>query len=286
MRVTDLPALPIRPDDGHKGTFGRAMLIGGSVGMSGSIALSGMAALRSGAGLVYLAVPQPILPIVAGFDPSYLTVSLHADDRGQISEESLHVIEGKLLGMDVCAVGPGLGTSYELDQIVGQLYRNQHLPVVLDADALNCLANMRDVLPDHSGPRILTPHPGEFARLIDVEIKQVQQNREELSVEFAMKNQLVLVLKGPETIVTDGDQVYVNTTGNSGMGTGGTGDVLTGIIVALVGQGMSLFEAAQLGVYVHGLSGDLCAQELTKFGLIASDMLRFLPRAWRRIEER
>lgn len=283
MNVTDLPPLPQRPDDANKGTFGRAMLIGGSVGMSGSISLAGISALRSGAGLVYLGVPTPIQPTVAGFDPSYLTVGLVADQGGRIREDAISVITEQLEKMDVCAIGPGLGQSSGLRQLVSQLFRSQPLPVVVDADALNSLALNRECLSDHAGPRVLTPHPGEFARLIDSDVQHVQRNREELAVDFANAHGVVLVLKGAQTIVTDGDRVFCNTTGNSGMATGGTGDVLTGVITGLLAQQMESFEAAQLGVYVHGLSGDLAAVELSEIGLIASDLPRYLCQAWKRL---
>ena len=237
MKITELPSLPERPDDGHKGTFGRVMIVGGSVGMSGAVTLAGMAALRSGAGLVYLAVPDRILQSVASYEPSYLTVPLQSDQRGRISGESLPTIEGKLLGMDACAIGPGMANSFDLEKIVSEIYSNQRLTTLIDADGLNALANLPKILSDHEGARILTPHPGEFANLVKSDIPTVQANREELAAEFASEHNVIVVLKGPETVVTDGADTYVNQTGNSGMGTGGTGDVLTGVIVSLIGQG-------------------------------------------------
>lgn len=284
MSISTLPALPDRPDDGHKGTFGRATIVGGCTGMAGSVSLAGMGALRSGAGLVSLAVPDVILPTVAAFEPSYLTISISSDSHGRISYDALTTLESRLATAGAGAIGPGLGRSEDLDRMVNQLYRTSVHPLVFDADALNALADQPDVLQDHVGIRILTPHPGEFARLIRNEASFVQKNRESLALQFAADHKVILVLKGAGTIVTDGFRVYTNDTGNSGMGTGGTGDVLTGVIVSLLAQGMSAFEAAQLGVYAHGIAGDLAAEELSKRAMIATDLLEFLPYAWKLID--
>jgi NAD(P)H-hydrate epimerase len=162
-------------------------------------------------------------------------------------------------------------------------------PLIIDADGLNALAKMRGVLaspPDRDGQpaaRILTPHPGEFSRLCGASMREIQQNRERLATDFSLERQVVLVLKGHRTLVTDGDRLYENNTGNPGMATGGTGDVLTGLITALAAQGMAAFEAAQLGVYLHGLAGDLAAADLSQPGLIASDLPRYLGAAWKEV---
>ncbi len=285
MSISTLPSLPDRPDDGHKGTFGRTVIVGGSTGMAGSVSLSGMGALRSGAGLVSLAVPSTILSTVAAFEPSYLTISLASDAHGRISYDALPALESRVAIADAGAVGPGLGRSEDLDRVVSQLYRTSVRPLVFDADALNALADQPEVLKDHVGGRVLTPHPGEFSKLIGKETSYVQQNRESLALQFAADHKVILVLKGAGTIVTDGLRVFTNQTGNSGMGTGGTGDVLTGVIVGLLAQGMSAFEATQLAVYIHGLAGDLAAVELTPRGMIATDLLEFLPYAWKELDE-
>ncbi|WP_417849913.1 NAD(P)H-hydrate dehydratase [Thalassoglobus sp.] len=276
-----LPSLPTRPSDGHKGTFGRVLIIGGSTGMSGAISLSGVSALRSGAGLVSLALPEPILPIVASYEPSYLCMPVPSELNGRISIEAQDVLDESLLKMDAAAIGPGLGRSENLNQLVAHLYQNTNLPVVFDADALNAIADQKEILGQQTGPRILTPHPGEFARLIDSETSHIQKHRETLAVEFAAKHKVILVLKGAGTIITDGKTTRVNETGNAGMGTGGTGDVLTGIIASLLGQKMPPLEAAQLGTYLHGLAGDLAAEKFTQRGMIASDLLKKIPDAWR-----
>ncbi|MDB4439926.1 NAD(P)H-hydrate dehydratase [Planctomicrobium sp.] len=279
-----IPQLPIRPADGHKGTFGRLMIVGGSTGMAGAVSLSGMSALRSGAGLVSLAVPESIVGSVSVMEPSYMTIPLKDDSYGRISQEAIPVLNTKLAAMDSAALGPGLGRSSDLDRIVNQLYRTSELPLVLDADALNSLADQSEIISEHAGPRVLTPHPGEFGKLLGVDTSRVQRDRQALAMEFAAKNQLTIVLKGPETIVTDGEDCYVNQTGNAGMATGGSGDVLTGMIVSLIAQKMTPFDASVLGVYAHGLAGDLAASELSQRGMIASDLIKYLPYAWKKIE--
>ncbi|MDB5340438.1 MAG: nnr 1 [Planctomycetaceae bacterium] len=272
--------LPSRPIEGNKGSFGRALILAGSVGMSGAAALSGMAALRGGAGLVTVAVPAPIQPIVAGFEPSYMTLALPATADGQFSRAVLQNLEKLVPNASAVACGPGWGQSDELIEILGWLMRNVRQPLVIDADALNLLARTPDILGQATGPRILTPHPGEFARLINSDVPTVQRQRIDLAVEFAAKYRVVVLLKGAGTVITDGTRVAVNTTGNSGMGTGGTGDVLTGLITALLGQGLDAFAAARLGAHLHGLAGDLAAADLSQPGLIASDLPRYFGPAW------
>ena len=290
-RINELPRLPHRPDDAHKGTFGRALIVGGSRGMSGAVSLAGLGALRGGAGLVYLAVPQSIVSSVAAIEPSYLTIPLTDDDHGRLGEPARAELANAISNQNAVAVGPGLGTSDELIPLVNWLFHSVPLPLVVDADGLNALAKLPNGLSQNDASsaasaraaRILTPHPGEFARLTGHDIGSIQSNREELAVEFAREHNVVLLLKGPGTVVTDGQQVANNTTGNSGMATGGTGDVLTGLIVALLAQGMDAFAAAQLGAHLHGLAGDLAAKALSQQALIASDLPRFLGQAWRQI---
>lgn len=278
--ITQLPTLPARPSDAHKGTFGRALIMAGSRGMSGAAALAGLGALRGGAGLVSVFVPREIQGIVASIEPSYMTVGAPASIEGQFTEDALLRLESHLDSCDAMGCGPGWGQSEELQQIVGWLITNVQRPLVVDADAINLLAGRLEWLNHAPAPRILTPHPGEFARLVELDTQAVQANRQELAAEFAAKHHVVVVLKGAGTIVTDGNQVAVNPTGNSGMATGGTGDVLTGLITALLAQGLQPFEAARLGVYLHGLAGDLAAEALSQPALIASDLARFIGPAW------
>jgi len=276
--VEQLPTLPPRPTDSNKGSFGRVLVVAGSRGMSGAAVLSASAALRGGAGLVYLAVPSSIQPVVAVANPCYLTLALPEDADGKLGE-ALPVLLDSINGKDVVALGPGLGPSSQISAVVRKLAANCQVPLILDADGLNALRGQTDVL---AGPRILTPHPGEFARLLGKEVAEVQAARQALAVDFAARHGVVLVLKGHRSVVTDGRRVYVNTTGNPGMATGGTGDVLTGLIAALVGQGLDPFAAAQLGVYWHGLAGDLARDAVGEVSLIATDLLDYLPKAIRR----
>lgn len=283
MTLPKLPRLPPRKQDAHKGDFGRALLIGGSRGMAGAIALAGMACLRGGAGLVRLAVPESILDTVAGFEPSYMTLPLPADAAGRISKSASDLLLNHFVASDCVACGPGLSRSDELTDLVRRWFTSVPKPMVLDADGLFPLS------PEHGGltpavfPRVLTPHPGEFARLCG-EPPDVRPSRDEqvsAAVALAEKFGLVIVLKGHRTVITDGRRTVENQTGNPGMATGGSGDVLTGLITALICQRLPAWEAAVLAAHVHGLAGDLAAAELTQVSLIASDLVRYLPRALR-----
>jgi len=283
LTATPLPRLPPRRADSHKGDYGRALLVGGSRGMSGAISLAGKAALRSGAGLATLAVPRTIQDVVAAFESSYMTRGL-TDADGRISASAADEVIELSKRMTAVAVGPGLGRSDALTSFVGRLYREIHKPIVIDADGLFAVAEQSDLLEQPGGPRIITPHPGEFARLTGEPYKAAQ--RTEAAARLARrdpKNKTVVVLKGHRTVVTDGSRMSLNQTGNPGMATGGTGDVLTGIITALLCQGLSPFDAARLGVHIHGLAGDLAAEELGQVSMIASDLLDYLPKAFRSV---
>lgn len=288
-RVQSLPKAPPRPNDAHKGTFGKALVVAGHPGMSGAACLAGLGALRGGAGLVTVAVPRSILSIVAGVEPSYLTLPLPDDEEGRVSHDAAGPLEAEIARQTSLAIGPGLGQSLGLAALVGRLFSSVACPSVFDADALNALASSRAALSARKRrrgdvfPRVLTPHPGEFARLTETDTPTVQKNRESLAVKFALEHRLVLVLKGHKSVITDGRRVAINSTGNSGMATGGTGDVLTGLVAALLAQGMEPFEAAQLAAHLHGLAGDLAAKSVSKPGLIASDLPRFLGEAWRKL---
>lgn len=277
--------LPARPEEGHKGTFGKALIVAGSRGMSGAACLSGLGALRGGAGLVQVAVPAGILPIVAAHEPSYLTTSLPEDDAGRIGRTAARVLLEAAAGCTAMAIGPGWGTSADLEELARSLYSSVAVPLVVDADGLNALAHSAGdwPTPPDGAARIITPHPGEFARLLKSDTKTVQANRESLAAEFAARHGVIVLLKGHDTVITDGHKAALNTTGNAGMATGGTGDVLTGLIAALLAQGMTPFEAARLGAHLHGLAGDLAAAELSRHGLIASDLPRYLSKAWLRL---
>jgi ADP-dependent NAD(P)H-hydrate dehydratase len=282
-RLSELPLPPPRPVDAHKGTFGRVLVIAGSAGMSGAAVLAGRAALRGGAGLVYVAVPRSILPIVAAGEPSYLTIPLEEAEAGGPARSAAELLLARAEEMSVVALGPGCGRSPDFVRLARKLYRDAPQPLVVDADGLNALAAVPGACSRHAGPRVLTPHPGEFARLTHTPMTLDPAQRETAALQFAAAHGVVLVLKGAGTVVTDGERLYVNTTGNSGLATGGTGDVLTGLIAALLAQGMEPFEGAQLGVWMHGRAGDLLAAERSQPGLIASDLPEALCRVWKEL---
>ena len=277
---TQLPSLSARAAGANKGAFGRIFVIAGSRGMSGAAVLCGSAALRGGGGLVRIASPQTIRSEVAVGNPCFMTVPLPEDDAGHVSRTAIPELLALAEACDVVALGPGLGRGPEVTDVVMALLAALDQPVVLDADGLNAIGQNHSVLKSDAG-RILTPHPGEFARLTGLDVKTVQAKRREMTQQYAQANGVVLVLKGQGTLVSDGQRIYQNTTGNPGMATGGSGDVLTGLIAALLGQGLEPFDAAQLGVYIHGRAGDLVARELGEAGMIASDLLNQLPRALR-----
>jgi len=273
-----LPSLPKRAAESHKGTFGTALVIGGSRGMAGAVSLAGMAALRGGAGLVRLAVPDACLDAVAALEPSYMTVALPSDPAGRIAWRARQRIAQLVETATVVACGPGLGRSLGLTALVAWLYTHVTKPMVVDADGLNALASRPEILDRPAGPRILTPHPGEFARLLGHQRVPVE-SRQRDAVDLAARCRVVVVLKGHHTLITDGNCRTRNSTGNPGMATGGTGDVLTGLIAALACQGLSPVNAARLGVYLHGLAGDMASAQLGQESMIASDLIRFLPEA-------
>lgn len=272
--IRDVPELPGRRADSHKGDYGRILVIAGSRGMSGAAALTGAAALRGGAGLVRVATPRGVWPIVAAYEPSYLTWPLPETQDGCLATEAIPELLELVRANDYVALGPGLGSgSFEA---IRQLIPAIDKPLVLDADGLNALAGHVELLKQRPAPTIITPHPGEFSRLIERPIAEIQAQRRELAAEFAELFGVVVVLKGHQTVVTDGTRLYVNSTGNPGMATGGCGDVLTGLIAAFWAQLENALDAAVSAVYVHGLAGDHAALELTQQTMIASDLLVFL----------
>ena len=268
MGAPELPGWPTRDDSSHKGDFGRVTIVGGSRGMAGSVLLSGQAALRGGSGLVTVATIGRVADLLALAEPPLLTRPLPSDDDGLIGVAQ---VSGLSLGhADAVACGPGLGQSDRLERLVRELVRTVPQPLVLDADALNLVAREPAMLSGRVGPTVLTPHPGEFSRLTGRPIADVQKNRRGLAEEFAGRFGVVVVLKGEGTIVTDGDRTARNATGNVGMATAGTGDVLTGLVASLLGQGMAAWPAARLAVHLHGRAGDLGAEEVGTASLTAT----------------
>jgi NAD(P)H-hydrate epimerase len=277
-----LPTLPPRDPDAYKGNFGTALVISGSRGMSGAASLAGMSALRGGAGLVRVAVPNVCLETVAGFEPCYTTIPLPCDESGRLISLALPTLREEIEKATAIALGPGLGRSAEIDQLVGTLYREIDKPMVVDADGLTALATQPEVfLSPAAGPRVLTPHLGEFARIIGKKLEN--DARQQAAVDLAAKSGAVILLKGHRTLITDGRRRAHNTTGNPGMATGGAGDVLTGLTVALLCQGLSPYDAARLAAHLHGLAGDLAAESLGQVSLIARDLIDFLPQAFQSV---
>jgi NAD(P)H-hydrate epimerase len=283
QKIETIPKIKPRAVDAHKGNFGKVCIIGGSVGMSGAAALMGRAALRAGAGLVRVAVPKSILPIVASIEPCFTTIALPEDDLGRISSRAISNILDAAGQNDAMAFGPGVGVSSELRMVLETLLAQEGLRLVIDADGLNNLAGMKGWPASLKARPILTPHPGEMKRLwLGLFREQMPPDRQEQAAKLAHRTKSIVVLKGAGTVVTDGEKVYVNRTGNPGMATAGSGDVLTGVITALLGQGLSDFDAAILGVHVHGLAGDIAAKELGPVGLMTTDIIDSLPAAFMR----
>lgn len=279
--IETIPKLRPRPAEAHKGDFGKVLIIAGSVGMSGAVALAGRAALRAGAGLVRVATPKSVLPIVASVEPCFTTIALPEDGTGRISAKAINIILEAACENDAVAFGPGVGVSGALRSILGALLEHESLRLLIDADGLNNLAGITSWPARLKAELILTPHPGEMKRLWQgLSREPLPAGRQEQAVQFAQWTGAVVVLKGAGTVVTDAERVYVNKTGNPGMATAGSGDVLTGAITALCGQGLSDFDAAVLGVYIHGLAGDLAAEKLGQISLIATDIIDALPNAF------
>lgn len=281
-RIESIPSLPARSHDGHKGDYGSILIVAGGRGMAGAAALAGASALRSGAGLVRVACPVEVQPTVASFEACYMTYPLPCDGEGLVDFGAARPALEKLAGKaDVLAIGPGLGESDAILELVRWAIESVGKPLVLDADALNALAKDASLVEKLKAPTIVTPHPGEFGRLLGASAKQVQAEREVRASAFASRNpNLVVVLKGSGTLVTDGERVYVNSTGNPGMATGGAGDVLTGVVAAMLGQKLPAFEAAQLAVYTHGIAGDIARDHSGEIGMVAGDIVDSLPDAF------
>jgi ADP-dependent NAD(P)H-hydrate dehydratase len=284
MQVIDtIPKLKPRAVDAHKGDFGKVCIIAGSTGMSGAAALAGRAALRSGSGLVRVATPKSVLPIVASIEPSFTNIALPEDSNGRISSKAINQILKAINENDCLAFGPGLGISASIRSVLETLIEQKGLRLIIDADGLNNLAGIKDWPTQLKASLILTPHPGEMKRLWSAMLREpLPHDRQQQATQMAQHTKTIVVLKGAGTVVTDGQKVYTNKTGNPGMATAGSGDVLTGIITSLTGQDLSNFEAAVLGVYIHGLAGDIAAEKLGQISLIATDIIDALPEAFNR----
>lgn len=273
---------PMRKRDTHKGDYGKVLLLCGSEGLTGAARLAAKAALRCGSGLVYLGVPEKIYPIVAAGAGSEIVFPLPCDGEGRLNLAALGPIAARMAQMDAVLLGPGLGRSDELTALCIRLVQTCRAPLVLDADGINALAAHMDVLRGSACPKVLTPHGGEFLRLGGDPL-----SRDPVSEAMRISSQsgAIVLLKGCRTIVTDGKNVYRNTTGNPGLATGGSGDVLAGMIVSLLGQHVMPLEAAAAAAWLHGAAADLAAGELGEYSLLPEDVLRTLPRLLKKTGE-
>lgn len=275
--------LPVRPRFSHKGDFGRVLLVCGSVGFTGAAALAARAALRTGAGLITVATPRQVWPIVAAKLDEPMVMPMAEDKAGRLSLQAAPALAQLLAKADACLIGPGLGRSEELDALVATLVGEARCPVVLDADGINAMAGHIDRLREAACPLILTPHDGEFLRLSPSAALPPADfdTRADRAMMLARQLGAVVLLKGYRTAITDGKRLYRNETGNPGMATGGSGDVLAGMLVSLLGQGLAPLEAAAAAAWLHGAAGDRCAAERGEYGMTPSDLIdaasRLLP---------
>ena len=271
-----------REPGAHKGDFGHLMVIAGSPGKAGAAVMAARSALRVGSGLVSVATPNNLVPIIQTSIAEAMCIPSAESIEGTLGLGAEEELLKAAIGKNACAIGPGLSTHYETVQVVRSLIQRLPIPLIIDADGLNALASDVAVLKRAKAPRILTPHPGEMARLLGISSAEVQQDRLGIAAVFAAKYNVTLVLKGAGTVVACSDgQLFINSTGNPGMATAGTGDALTGMIGGFLAQGYSPTQAACLGVYLHGLAGDLAAKEKGELGLIAGDLIEKIPDATR-----
>lgn len=270
-----------RPDDSNKGTLGSLLCICGSYGMAGAAIMAGKAALRCGIGLLKIAVPKSIYPVCATNILESVYYPLEETSNGVISSKNTDFLLEMCEKSSAVVIGCGLSVCDDTKNLVQSVITNCEKPLVIDADALNCICNKPEILKNLKAPAIITPHPGEMARLLHSTPKTVNSSRENTAIDFAKKFGVVTVLKGAGTIIASPDgEVYINHTGNSGMATGGSGDVLSGIIGSLLAQGASPINAAAAGVFLHGTIGDLAAEKLGKISMLPTDMIDMIPAAY------
>ena len=278
------PLVGPRPADSNKGNFGHVLVIGGSLGKSGAAAMAAFSALRVGAGLSTAAIPRSVLPTVAGFHPELMTEPLEETKEGSIAKNALEHIEELANGKTVLALGPGVSRNSETAECVRALVRTAKIPIVLDADGLNAFEGQAGELNGDGRQLVITPHPGEMARLAGCSIADVQRDRIKIARAFAADHSLIVVLKGNRTLIAKPDgEVWVNTTGNPGMATGGTGDILTGMVSGMIAQHPTkVFEAVIAAVHLHGRAGDVAKETMGEHSLVATDLIKALPEAFRR----
>ncbi|MBD3403945.1 NAD(P)H-hydrate dehydratase [candidate division GN15 bacterium] len=273
--------LPARKPDGHKGDFGKLVLVAGSTGLTGAACMAGQSAARSGAGLIKIACPHSVLPTIAAKMTEVMSYPLpDVAKKGALAVRALGELRKLIDEHDAVVLGPGIGRHRETFELVRRLLSKLDKPTIIDADGLNALAGHLDIIRDCSAPLVLTPHPGEFKRLVETSVPEDIREASQMVRDVADDLGVVLVLKGSPTLIAEpGGLCYINQTGNDGMATGGSGDVLSGIIGAFLGQGMTAIEAAVAGVFIHGMTGDLAAEAYTNRGMIPTDMISFLPKA-------
>ena len=283
------PLIGPRPAASNKGNFGHVLVLGGSTGKAGAAAMAGMAVLRAGAGLSTVATAKSVLATVAGFHPELMTEPLEETEAGSISMAALNQgrLDALVKAKTVLAVGPGISRYPETSELVRAVVRKYKLPIVLDADGLNAFEGRAGELKGTPGHLVITPHPGEMARLAASTIPAVQHDRLNVARTFAREHGLIVVLKGHRTLIAQPDgTVWVNTTGNPGMATGGTGDILTGMVAGLIAQNPDrIAEAVITAVHLHGLAGDVASESVGEHSLVATDLLKALPEAFRRTRE-
>jgi NAD(P)H-hydrate epimerase len=287
LEIADVrPSFPPRDPDAHKGRFGHLLVVAGSLGKTGAAVLAGRAALRSGVGLCTLAAPASQQPIVAAQAPEYMTEALPETAAQSLALEAKDRLRELARRMDAVALGPGLSLDPEAQELARVLIRELQRPMVVDADALSALAGHLDLLRHAAGPRVLTPHPGEMARMLGTTIEAVQADRIEVTRTFAREHGVAIALKGAHTVIGGPDgHVTINPTGNPGMAKGGSGDVLTGIVGALLAREIEPAAALRAGCYLHGLAGDVAARERGEYAMLASDIIESLPAALRALAE-
>jgi hydroxyethylthiazole kinase-like uncharacterized protein yjeF len=284
------PLFPARVPDANKGKFGHVLVVGGSLGKAGAAAMAGMSGLRVGAGLVTVATPASVLATVAGFAPEIMTEPLAETDAGTISLRAREYgrFDNIAAGKNVLAIGPGVSRNPESAEFLRTIVQNARVAIVLDADGLNAFEGCAQKLDGKQRPLVLTPHPGEMARLVGLTVPEVQRDRIGIARSFAREHNVVLVLKGHRTLVAAPDgTVWVNTTGNPGMAKGGSGDVLTGMTAGVLAQHPDrALESAVAAVYMHGLSGDVARNLVGEYTMVATDLLSMLPFAFQRLQQR
>lgn len=279
--LAELATLPERSRDFHKGNAGRILVIAGSAGMTGAGAMASRACLRAGAGVVLWAIPKSLNLVAEMLEVEIISLPIPETPTGSPAMDAREILVEAAREADCVVLGPGLPVAGDTGELMRLLIPEIYPPLLLDGGALSAIGTELMIIRKRTSPTIITPHPGEMARITGKTIEDIQGKRKDFAVKYAKLTGAVVVLKGEGTIVTNGTDVYINETGNPGMATAGSGDVLCGVVAALVGQGLSPFDAAKLGTYLHGVAGDLALEAKGIHGIISSDMIELLPNAFR-----